>query len=151
MKDRVVRVSIAQQTLVVEERGNIRQYPVSTAAAGTGTEPGSFKTPLGNFRIAEKIGGGVPLGTIFRSRIPVGICDDLSRTTGEDLVLSRILWLDGLDEDNGNTKERYIYIHGTNHEDRIGFPESCGCVRMRNEDVAELFELVDIEDHVIIE
>jgi lipoprotein-anchoring transpeptidase ErfK/SrfK len=65
--------------------------------------------------------------------------------------MSRILWLDGLDEHNANTRERFIYIHGTKHEDKIGSPASCGCVRMRNADVVELFDLVDHDTQVIIE
>ena len=69
----------------------------------------------------------------------------------EDLVMSRILWLDGLDEHNANTRERFIYIHGTKHEAKIGTPASCGCIRMRNADVVELFNLVDHDTPVIIE
>jgi lipoprotein-anchoring transpeptidase ErfK/SrfK len=69
----------------------------------------------------------------------------------EDLVMSRILWLDGLDEQNANTRDRFIYIHGTKHEDKIGTPVSCGCVRMRNADVIELSDLVDEDTPVVIE
>ena len=86
----------------------------------------------------------MPSGTIFRSRVPLKPVDPLPPT--EDLVMSRILWLDGLDEHNANTRDRFIYIHGTKHEDKIGTPASCGCVRMRNADVIELFDLVDEGD-----
>jgi hypothetical protein len=91
----------------------------------------------------------MPASTNFRSRIALKPSDPLPPT--EDLVMSRILWLDGLDEDNANTRDRFIYIHGTKHEDKIGNPASCGCIRMRNADVVELFDLVDHDTPVIIE
>jgi lipoprotein-anchoring transpeptidase ErfK/SrfK len=108
-----------------------------------------MKTPIGRFRVAEKIGSDMPAGTIFRSRVPLKPSDPLPPT--EDLVMSRILWLDGLDEHNANTRERFIYIHGTKHEGKIGSSASCGCIRMRNADVVELFDLVDHDTPVIIE
>ena len=127
----------------------IRTYPVSTSRFGIGTEQGSLKTPIGRFRVAEKIGDDMPAGTIFQSRVPLKPDDQLPPT--EDLVMSRILWLDGLQEHNANTRERFIYIHGTKHEGKIGSPASCGCIRMRNADVVELFDLVDDDTPVIIE
>ena len=126
----------------------LRCYPVSSSRFGIGTEEGSMKTPLGNFRIAEKIGHDAEPGTIFKARVPLGPDDPLPET--EDLITSRILWLDGVDEENANTRERFIYIHGTKHEDKIGLPESHGCIRMRNDDVIELFELVDETTQVVI-
>ena len=126
----------------------LRCYPVSSSRFGIGTEEGSMKTPLGNFRIAEKIGHDAEPGTIFKARVPLGPDDPLPET--EDLITSRILWLDGMDEENANTRERFIYIHGTKHEDKIGLPESHGCIRMRNDDVIELFELVDETTQVVI-
>jgi lipoprotein-anchoring transpeptidase ErfK/SrfK len=122
---------------------------VSTSRFGVGTEEGSLKTPIGRFRVAEKIGGDMPASTVFRSRVALTPDDRLPPT--EDLVMSRILWLDGLDEHNANTRQRFIYIHGTKHEDKIGSPASCGCIRMRNADVVELFDLVDDDTPVIIE
>src|SRR5437016_7559826 len=110
---------------------------------------GSMKTPAGRFRVAEKIGCYTPSDTVFRRRVPLKPIDPLPPT--EDLVMSRILWLDGLDEHNANTRDRFIYIHGTKHEDKIGIPDSHGCVRMRNTDVVELFALVDEGVPVIIE
>ena len=145
-----IHVSIRDQLLTLrEDETPIRIYPVSTSRFGVGMETGSFKTPTGRFRVAEKIGGNMPAGTIFRSRVPLGSGDPLPPT--EDLVMSRILWLDGLDEHNANTRERFIYIHGTKHEAKIGTPASCGCIRMRNADVVELFDLVDHDTPVIIE
>jgi len=134
---------------VKEDETPIRTYPVSTSRFGIGTEQGSLKTPTGRFRVAEKIGSDTPPGTIFQSRVPLK--PDDPRPPTEDLVMSRILWLDGLDEHNANTRERFIYIHGTKHEGKIGSPASCGCIRMRNADVVELFDLVDHDTPVIIE
>src|SRR5262249_31153310 len=137
-----IHVSIRDQQLTVSDNGqSIRTYPISTSRFGIGTEEGSFKTPTGRFCVAKKIGGDTPSNTIFVGRVPLEPSE--ARPSTEDLVMSRILWLDGLDEHNANTRNRFIYIHGTKHEDRIGAPASHGCVRMRNADVVELFELVD--------
>ena len=127
----------------------VGEWPVSTAAAGTGTEAGSGKTPTGRFAIGEKIGAGAPPGAVFRDRLPAG---EIGREEDpEDRIQSRILWLDGLDPANTNTRGRFIYIHGTNHESSIGTPASHGCVRMRNADVIELFDLVQTGTPVRIE
>ncbi len=99
-----------------------------------------MKTPLGKFRVAEKIGAGAKPGTIFKARVAVKAKEPLPDT--EDFVTSRILWLDGLGKRNANTHDRFIYIHGTRREDKIGTPDSHGCIRMRNDDVIELFDLV---------
>ena len=107
-----------------------------------------MKTPTGRFRIAEKIGAKMPLGTVFKSRRPVKITK--KELAGEDLIMTRILWLDGLDPGNANTHERFIYIHGTNHEELIGQPASHGCVRMRSADLVELFDRVEIGTPVVI-
>src|SRR5213083_2494698 len=145
-----IHVSIRDQRLTLKENETpIRSYPVSTSRFGIGTEQGSMKTPTGRFCVTKKIGGDMPSGTIFRSRVPLKPDEPLPPT--EDLVMSRILWLDGLDEHNANTRERFIYIHGTKHEAEIGSPASCGCIRMRNADVVELFDLVDRDTPVIIE
>ena len=145
-----IHISIRDQRLTLKDgQAPVRTYPVSTSRFGIGTEKGSLKTPTGRFRVAEKIGGDMPAGTIFQSRVPLKSGDPLPPT--EDLVMSRILWLDGLDEHNTNTRERFIYIHGTKHEVKIGSPASCGCIRMRNADVVELFDLVDHDTPVIIE
>ena len=145
-----IHISIRDQLLTVKEGETpVRSYPVSTSRFGLGTEEGSLKTPLGRFRVAEKIGGDMPAGTIFQSRVPLKPDDPLPPT--EDVVMSRILWLDGLDEHNANTRQRFIYIHGTKHEGKIGSAASCGCIRMRNADVVQLFDLVDHDTPVIIE
>ena len=144
-----IDVSIRDQRLTLTRDGEeVRSYPISSSRFGIGTEEGSMKTPLGNFRIVEKIGDGAAPGTIFKSRVPLGPDDPLPDT--EDFVTTRILWLDGLDEDNTNTRDRFIYIHGTKHEDKMGIPDSHGCIRMRNADVVELFNLVDETTQVVI-
>jgi lipoprotein-anchoring transpeptidase ErfK/SrfK len=108
-----------------------------------------MKTPIGRFSVAEKIGGDMPASTIFRSRVALTPGEPFPPT--DDLVMSRILWLDGLEEQNANTRGRFIYIHGTKHENKIGTAASCGCVRMRNADVIELFDLVDEGTPVVID
>jgi lipoprotein-anchoring transpeptidase ErfK/SrfK len=144
-----IDISIREQLLRLQ-RGDetLRTYPISSSRFGLGTEEGSMKTPLGKFRVAEKIGHGAATGTIFKARVALGPDDPVPDT--EDFVTSRILWLDGLEEDNANTRDRFIYIHGTKHEDKIGRPDSHGCIRMRNDDVIELFDLVDEATPVVI-
>ena len=147
---RNIHVSIQEQQLTVKENEEpIRTYPVSTSRFGIGTEEGSFKTPTGRFRVLQKIGSEMPKGTVFVGRVPLQPGEKSPST--EDLVTSRILWLDGLDEDNANTRDRFVYIHGTKHEHKVGTAASHGCVRMRNEDVIELFEMVNEGTPVVIE
>jgi lipoprotein-anchoring transpeptidase ErfK/SrfK len=144
-----IRISVRRQQLVLKSgRKKLAEYPVSTSRFGLGSKEGSFKTPTGKFRIADKIGDGMPAGTVFKSRRPVKATKKLLRE--EDLVMTRILWLDGLERRNANTHDRYVYIHGTNHEDEIGTPASHGCVRMKNADLLELFERVKVDTPVEI-
>lgn len=144
-----IHVSVPKQRLTVKRgRKAERTYAISTSAFGLGSEENSMKTPLGRFRIAEKIGAAMPLETAFKSREPVPLTPQMLQE--DDLIMSRILWLDGLEPHNANTRERYVYIHGTNHEDTIGQPASHGCIRMRNADVAELFDLVEVGTSVVI-
>ncbi|MGI9113433.1 MAG: murein L,D-transpeptidase [Chthoniobacterales bacterium] len=149
MQKTSIHVSVLKQELKLRRgRKIIRRYPVSTSRFGLGTRQGSNKTPLGKFRISDKIGEEMPSRTIFVGRLPLGPDDPPPGTN--DLVLSRILWLDGVEGHNANTRERFIYIHGTRHEDKIGLPDSHGCVRMRNADVIELFDLVEVGTPVTI-
>ena len=137
-------VSIDDQTLEVIGDGKLeRRFPVSTAAKGMGFENGSYRTPTGRFYISDKIGEGMPAGTIFKSREPQGLWQPGDTAAG-DLVLSRILRIEGIDPENSNTRDRFIYIHGTNREDQLGTPASHGCVRLSNADMIELFDLVEI-------
>lgn len=140
-----LRVSIPQQIVeVIHEGKPIWAASVSTSRYGTGSEEGSYKTPLGRFTIAEKIGHGAPTGMIFKARIPTGQIWTPDQELSDDLILTRILWLDGAEPHNANTKKRFIYFHGTNHEAQIGTPASHGCIRLRNADVLTLFHFTAV-------
>jgi len=135
-----IRVSLADQALHLCLGDELlRRYTVSTSSRGPGSQQDSFKTPLGSFRICEKIGDGEPHHTIFSARLPVGLWDPAS-PSDEDLILTRILRLEGLDPDNLNTYDRYIYIHGTNHLNHLGATASHGCIRMSCNDVLDLYD-----------
>ncbi len=146
-----ILISISEQKLyLVKDERIVRVYPVSTSKYGTGNIKGSNKTPLGTHRISESIGKDAEIGTIFESRINTGkiakIYTDSTDTPG-DLITSRIMWLEGLETGINRGKgidshERRIYIHGIPEEGLIGKPASQGCVRMKNRDVIELFDLV---------
>lgn len=154
-----VVVELSRQLLIVCQ-GNIvlSEYPVSTAAHGPGCEADSFKTPTGIHRIAEKIGADQPAGMIFEGRIPTGkIADILDQSTdsGTDLITSRVLWLQGMEPginqgEGVDSHARYIYIHGTNEEGRLGQPVSHGCVRLSNANVISLFDQIDTGTLVLI-
>ena len=137
------------------DASNNRSYPVSTAANGMGNRVDSLQTPFGFHRIRQKIGGGQPCGMVFESRQPTGqIARDLDNRD-KDEITSRILWLDGLErglnlDGDCDTFSRYIYIHGTSDEKRIGEAVSAGCIRMKNDDVIELFDDVLVNDLVVI-
>ena len=151
-----VVVSIELQRLGLYRDGVLAQeWPVSTSRFGTGSQMNSFRTPLGLHRIAEKIGAGTPLNTVFKGRKPLDRTKLNPLRPTQDLIMSRILWLDGCERGlnrggDMDSHNRYIYIHGTTHEDRIGTPDSHGCVRMRNADVVALFDLVESDTPVFI-
>ncbi len=142
----MITVSIADQTLYQRRKTGVwYAYPVSTAEAGVGNMRGSLMTPLGRHRICARIGDGLPIYTVFRGRRPVGIYDPAHDNPARDWILTRILWLEGMQtgvnrRGRVDTKSRFIYIHGTHAEDRIGVPASHGCIRMRNPDMMDLFE-----------
>ncbi len=139
-----LQVSIDDQKLrVLNDGGMIREFTISTAAKGVGFMEGSNRTPTGHFRIAEKIGEGAEPGTIFVARIPVGVWYADGPVLDDDLILTRILRIEGLDPENANTFDRFIYLHGTNREDLLGQPASHGCIRMANQDIIELFGIVE--------
>jgi UDP-N-acetylmuramate--alanine ligase len=152
--DRALLVDFDRQRLYLVERGEaVRVYPVSTAAELSGRENSNL-TPPGWHRVRRKIGAGAPLGAVFQSREPTGRVWDGAKDAG-DLILTRILTLEGLEQgvNRGpgvDSLERFIYVHGTNHGKRLGEPVSHGCVRMANEHVAELFDLVREGDAVVI-
>lgn len=138
-----------QQMRLYFDVDEYKEYQISSSRFGVGYEVDSYKTPLGNFEIKRKIGDGEPLGTIFKGRSVCGI-HDFDNKIDEDLILTRILWLNGLDNQNSNTFDRYIYIHGTNHEKDLGRPSSMGCIRMSNRDVLEVYDLLTIGSKVLI-
>lgn len=149
-------VDVAGQRLALVRGGAVeRVWPVSTARAGVDGREGSGGTPPGLHRIARCVGAGAEPGTVFESREPTGRVWRPGDDDADDLILTRILTLEGLEPgvNRGagvDSLARYIYLHGTNHEDRIGEPVSHGCVRLRNGDVAELFDLVEEGDPVVI-
>jgi lipoprotein-anchoring transpeptidase ErfK/SrfK len=138
----VMKVSVADQKMAVYRHGQeIARYDVSTSKFGLGTRPGSNATPLGAMAVAKKIGGGAPVGMKFKDRKPTGEVVAVN-APGRDPIVTRILWLKGLEPQNKNTYSRTIYIHGTPEEKRIGTPASYGCIRMRSHDVVRLFDTV---------
>jgi hypothetical protein len=145
-----IHVFLEGQSLHLSSGGNLlKSYRVSTSRLGPGFEEGSLKTPLGAFQVCEKFGDDAPAHTIFRARCPVGLWDPVEQCD-DDLVLTRILRLEGLDPANLNTYDRYIYIHGTNHEELLGTPASQGCIRMSNPDVIDLYARTPLGTRVTI-
>ena len=156
--DRLLLVRIDTATLQFFRKGVlVKSYVVSTSIRPPSNIKNSLGTPRGLHEIAERIGAGQPPGMVFKSRIPTGrhfseFPDDIQQT---QLITSRILWLRGLEPgvNRGgevDTYERYIYLHGTNHEERIGQPMSAGCIELRNLDIIELYEQLRTGDHVMI-
>jgi lipoprotein-anchoring transpeptidase ErfK/SrfK len=153
----VILVDSTNQLLHWIDVGDKQQqsYPVSTASNGMGCRIDSFKTPFGVHRVHQKIGSDEPSGMIFKGRVATGQIASNLDNREKDEITSRILWLDGLEEgvNKGgvyDTCARYIYIHGTSDERRIGQPVSAGCIRMHNRDVIELFDAVMVDDIVLI-
>ncbi len=142
--DHRIVISVADQAMDVYFRNQfLARYQVSTSQFGVGDNPGTCATPLGHLSIAQKIGDGAPLGTVFKDRKPTGeiLVPD---APGRDPIVTRILWLKGLEAQNHNAFGRYIYIHGTPVERQIGKPASYGCIRMRSQDVVQLFASVGV-------
>ncbi|MBC2605204.1 L,D-transpeptidase [Pelagicoccus albus] len=156
---RILHVSIAKQRMRGFQNGRLwREFVVSTGKKPPSCVENSFGTPTGLHRIAEKHGGSSKLGAVLRSRIDSGeLYWELPEEEQEkNLVTTRILWLEGLEPGHNqggdrDTYNRYVYIHGTNHEDRIGEPASGGCVLLRNREMIELFDFAEIGDLVLIE
>lgn len=158
--ERLLVVDATAQTLILVENGQaVNEWVISTATNGLGSAKGSQQTPLGVHRVAKKLGDGAPWGTIFKARQNTGrvaqILTGADERSSADNVTTRILWLDGLEPGlnkggNVDSYERYIYIHGTDEEGRLGSPASHGCIRMRNQDVIDLFERVDENTLVVI-
>jgi lipoprotein-anchoring transpeptidase ErfK/SrfK len=140
--EREMIISVPDQRLAVLENNTvIAEYRVSTSKYGLGDRSGSYATPLGELEIAQKIGDGVPEGTVFKNRRPTG---EILRPNapGRDPIVTRIMWLRGLEASNSQAFGRNIYIHGTPVEHLIGRPASFGCIRMRSRDVIQVFNMV---------
>ena len=159
MSERLIRVSIPEQRLtLLEASGATMVYSVSTARNGLGERRGSGCTPRGWHRIRIRVGAGLPLNTVFVGRRPTGeIYDsDLAvRHPERDWILTRILWLTGLESGRNrggecDTLRRFIYIHGCPDNAPMGVPLSHGCIRMRGRDLLALFERVAAGDRVFI-
>ncbi len=141
----------AQRLAIIENHQIVQTYPVSTAKKGTGAQKGSYCTPLGWHKIRAKIGAGQPLNAVFIGRRATGEIYNQAlkqQYPERDWILTRILWLGGLEPGRNrygdvDTAWRYIYIHGCPDELMAGFPESHGCIRMKNADVADLFGRVN--------
>jgi lipoprotein-anchoring transpeptidase ErfK/SrfK len=143
-------VSVADQELAFVQHGNVvARYPVSTSKFGLGDSAGSYRTPLGTLFVSGKFGDKVAAGAVIKSRNPTGEVV-APNARGRDAIISRVIWLRGLEEQNRGAHERCIYIHGTPEENRIGKPASFGCIRMRSNDVIALYERVHIGMHVLI-
>lgn len=153
-------VSVDQQKLWFLGPGVRREWPVSTARAGVGQLEGSNRTPLGMHRVKEKIGDGARKGTVFRARVDVGEVWTDRPDNPDNLITTRILRLDGLEEgfNRGqdahgavvDTFRRYVYIHGTNQHAALGTPNSHGCVLLSDDAVLELFSLSPVGTPVLI-
>ena len=155
-----IAISIARQTLTVlnEAAMLLAQYPISTALKGVGEIKGSYQTPRGEHIVRTKIGANLPINSVFVGRRHTGEIwtpELAAQHPGRDWILTRILWLSGCEPGfnrlgNVDSMQRYIYIHGTPDCEPIGKPRSHGCIRMRNADVLELFELVPVHTPVLI-
>jgi lipoprotein-anchoring transpeptidase ErfK/SrfK len=158
-----IQISISDQTLsLFDENNRLKQYSISTAKNGVGEEKDSECTPRGKHIITEKIGEDCEQNSVFVGRIATGeIYEPALRELHpeRDWILTRILWLSGMEEGknkgqlkgmNLDSHDRYIYIHGSPDDVAMGLPGSRGCIRMRNTEVIELFDLIDVGIKVII-
>jgi len=157
--DRILVVRIETQTLQFFRDGHlVKSHVISTSKRPPSNVKDSLGTPRGLHVIAERIGAGQPPGMVFKSRIPTGrhFSELPDADQHPNLITSRILWLRGLEPGvnaggDVDTYKRYVYIHGTNHEDRLGTPQSAGCVLMGNREIVELYEEVRTGDLVWID
>lgn len=153
-----ILISIDNQNLELISPELSKTYPISTSKNGVGQEEGSFATPLGTHLVKEKFGYRLPLNTVYIGREPQNelfSAELEAEHSDRDWILSRILWLSGCEPGLNrlgevDTKNRYIYIHGTPDSQPMSLPASHGCIRMRASDVAELFEHTPIYTQVLI-
>ena len=143
-------VSVPDQELALVDHGKvIARYSISTSKFGTGDSNASYRTPLGTLFVSAKVGDRLPSGAVIKNRIPTGEIVAVD-APGRDPIVSRVIWLRGMETQNQKARDRCIYIHGTPEERRIGKPASFGCIRMRSRDVIDLYDRVHIGTHVLI-
>jgi hypothetical protein len=153
----MIFINTVRQKLYLLDNNKIKyEFPISTSFNGTGCQEDSYKTPIGLHTVVSKIGAGLPPGTLFKNRRPTKRIVNLLPQDQYDYITSRIIRLSGLEDDinkggNVDTYNRYIYIHGTPHIDRLGKPESHGCIRMSDVDVINLFNSIEYKTLVLID
>jgi hypothetical protein len=146
----VLLISTADQRMfLLRDNNKIAEYSVSTSKFGVGDALNSNATPLGLLKVRKKIGSGAPPGAVFKSRRRTGEILPID-APGRDPIVTRILWLEGLEAQNRHAFQRYIYIHGTPEERNIGVASSYGCIRMRSADVISLYATVGVGARVVI-
>ena len=143
-------VSVPDQQLALVDRGKlISKYAISTSKFGLGDANGSYRTPLGTLFVSAKFGDRLAAGSVIKNRVATGEVVGLN-APGRDAIVSRVIWLRGMENQNRMARDRCIYIHGTPEERTIGRPASFGCIRMRSRDVIELYNRAHIGMHVTI-
>jgi lipoprotein-anchoring transpeptidase ErfK/SrfK len=143
-------ISVPDQQLAMIDRGKlISKYAISTSKFGLGDRKGTYRTPLGTLFVSAKFGDRLPAGAVIKSRVPTGEIVN-ANAPGRDAIVSRVIWLRGMEQQNRGARDRCIYIHGTPEERRIGTPASFGCIRMRSRDVIALYDLAHIGMHVTV-
>ena len=156
--DNLLLVSINQQKMYHQKEGkSVKTYVISSSLNPPSCLENSFGTPLGLHVVSEIIGSGQPKGMVYKGRLPINRCywDCDVEMNMQNLITSRILRLVGLEAglNQGigvDSYERYIYIHGTNHEEKLGLPASSGCLQMSNNEILELFDVIDEKTHLWI-
>ena len=143
-------ISVPDQKLAVVDRGRlISKFPISTSKFGLGDGNGTYRTPLGVLFVSAKFGDHLPAGSVIKNRVPTGEVVN-PNAPGRDAIVSRVIWLRGMEQQNRSARDRCIYIHGTPEERLIGRPASFGCIRMRSRDVISLYNYAHIGMHVTI-
>jgi hypothetical protein len=143
-------ISVPDQQLALIDRGRlISKYPISTSKFGLGDGSGSYRTPLGVLFVSAKFGDHLPAGAVIKNRVSTGEIVN-PNAPGRDAILSRVIWLRGMEQQNRGARDRCIYIHGTPEERLVGRPASFGCIRMRSRDVIALYDRAHIGMHVTI-
>ena len=143
-------ISVPDQQLALIDRGKlISKYAISTSRFGLGDGNGTYRTPLGTLFVSAKFGDHLPAGAAIKDRVLTGEIVN-ANAPGRDAIVSRVIWLRGMEQQNRSACDRCIYIHGTPEERRIGAPASFGCIRMRSRDVIALYDLAHIGMHVTV-